>query len=447
MVDTRIPRRGRLYGYAVAALAALLIGAMALSAALGPGGEDFEEATFIAGEPEEITSTLPASGAIKAATATDVTASASGPVAELAVKVGDHVERDQVLARIDVSDKEAELNNAQKAADREAASAARAVADAEAQLAQFQDLANRGLDPELRSADQAWRQAANELAWTEQQLQAGYDPELDQQAAAQRQALADADAALAAARVSANQRQAELARAVTDARGAAADQAANAEQTLGGLRKEVDGATLRAPHDGVVTAVGGQVGQAPTGAVVSVADDSTFQIDTEVKENYLEQLSVGDEVEFTSPSARGATFTGTIKSIAPVAAAAPTEDGQPGPAQGAGRASFPVTVEVTGSTEGLHIGSTARLSIVTQRATAIAVPLEAIDESGDTPTVTVVHEGGYEERAVTIEIKDELNAGVSGIEPGEEILLPGAAGGAEGDIVYNEDGSGGSVTL
>ena len=78
-------------------------------------------------------------------------------------------------------------------------------------------------------------------------------------------------------------------------------------------------------------------GQAPTGAVVSVADDSTFQIDTEVKENYLEQLSVGDEVEFTSPSARGATFTGTIKSIAPVAAAAPTEDGQPGPAQGAGR--------------------------------------------------------------------------------------------------------------
>lgn len=418
MVDTRIPRRGHLYGYAVAALAALLIGAMALSAALGPGGEEPEEATFIAGEPEEITSTLPASGAIKAATATDVTASASGPVAELAVKVGDHVKRDQVLARIDVSDKEAELNNAQKAADREAASAARAVADAEAQLAQFQDLANRGLDPEL-----------------------------DQQAAAQRQALADADAALAAARVSANQRQAELVRAVTDARGAAADQAANAEQTLGGLRKEVDGATLRAPHDGVVTAVGGQVGQAPTGAVVSVADDSTFQIDTEVKENYLEQLSVGDEVEFTSPSARGATFTGTIKSIAPVAAAAPTEDGQPGPAQGAGRASFPVTVEVTGSTEGLHIGSTARLSIVTQRATAIAVPLEAIDESGDTPTVTVVHESGYEERAVTIEIKDELNAGVSGIEPGEEILLPGAAGGAEGDIVYNEDGSGGSVTL
>lgn len=200
------------------------------------------------------------------------------------------------------------------------------------------------------------------------------------------------------------------------------------------LRVDLDNATVRAPFAGVVSHVGAQPGQPASGALLTVVDDSRLTLNASLKEADLAKVKVGDEVRFTTPATGREDFTGVIRAISPVAsepeAAAPASGNQ-GAAQASPQVTFPVEIEVTGNKEGLRVGSSAKIRVVTgQEKNTITVPRDAVLDEPDGTHAVLVLTGdedsqvySVEKRAVKIGIANDVNIAVSGdIKPGERVL-------------------------
>lgn len=85
-----------------------------------------------------------------------------GPVTNVDVKVGDRVNADQLIARIDVSDVERDLNRQMAEQASAEAGNLNQVEQAKTQLSQYQDALNQGLNPEINSAQAALRTAEDQ---------------------------------------------------------------------------------------------------------------------------------------------------------------------------------------------------------------------------------------------------------------------------------------------
>lgn len=255
---------------------------------------------------------------------------------------------------------------------------------------------------------------------------------LDQELANQQRAVAQAFAARTEAAVALEatklgvQQQLDTSAAAVDQawRGMAAAQSA-AGQSVSRLRVDISAREARAPMAGVVTAVGAKQGTAATGPLFTIADPERLILRSNVKEIDAAKISVGDEVTFTTPGTGTKRYTGRVLSVSPVAQA---------PAAGAGesggqspRPEFPVEIEVTGDVEGLRIGGSAKVQIVTDKETkGLAVPREALLDDNGSHHVLVLRpvDGGHEvtKVPVTIGILTDLEASVSGVEAGDLVL-------------------------
>lgn len=255
--------------------------------------------------------------------------------------------------------------------------------------------------------------------------------------------LSDAQLAQRAAELSVQQQIDAQSQAVNHALKSAAGARVAAEEANSKLEFDISGSQLFSPLNGVITSVTAQQGRPAEGPLLAIADDSSLLVKATVKEADIADIEVGDRVTFTSPSQPHKEYTGTVSFISPVSAApaAPAEaagSGASAPAAsgtgtGSGKAEFPIEVRVDGNREGLRLGSTAKVKVVTHEdKDALTVPLSALID-GDKAVLVVSDSGTIERRDVKLGTRTDFEAAVtSGLHRGDRVLTQGAA--HEGDV-------------
>ena len=175
-----------------------------------------------------------------------------------------------------------------------------------------------------------------------------------------------------------------------DARDARADAAAQ----LSKAQSQLDAMTVLSTLEGTVVEVNRNVSKSPTGAsqvVVHVVSNENLQVKGELSEYNLANLSVGQEVTFTSKVYQDKSWTGKISYISDY----PKNNGEaPSAAAAAGGNSgskYPYTIDVTSEIGNLKQGFSVSVE-VKNKTKAILVPLTSVVIENDKNYVWVLDE-------------------------------------------------------
>lgn len=167
-----------------------------------------------------------------------------------------------------------------------------------------------------------------------------------------------------------------------DARDARADAAAQ----LSKAQSQLDAMTVLSTLEGTVVEVNHNVSKSPTGAsqvVVHVVSNENLQVKGELSEYNLANLSVGQEVTFTSKVYQDKSWTGKISYISDY----PKNNGEAASAATAAAAGnsgskYPYTIDVTSEIGDLKQGFSVSVE-VKNKSKAILVPLTSIVTEND----------------------------------------------------------------
>jgi RND family efflux transporter MFP subunit len=368
-------------------LAAAAIGAAAWWRAAAPVA--VETAAVSTAYPSQAYATLNATGYVVAQRKASVASKATGRLEWLGVAEGSRVKKDEVIARLESRD---------VGAQREQAAANVKVAAANVEQARA----------ELRDAEQNLGRS-RELASKSFISQSALDQAVAR-ADKSRAALRSAEASLTVAQ--ANLKVAEVA----------------VDQTL-----------IRAPFDGVVLTKSANVGDNITpfsnaldtkGAVVTMADMSTLEVEADVSESQLARIRVDQPAEIQLDALPGERFPGTVSRIVP------TVD----------RAKATVLVKVRFAERDPRIlpDMSAKVTFLDKEPTAAdrkpvtVVPKAALAEAAGGKAVYVVKDGVA--RAVRVQAGREIGdvVEVAGVEPGMRVVVKPLEASLEGKHVRVE---------
>jgi HlyD family secretion protein len=338
-----------------------------------------------AGGPGGATS-VTANGYVVARTRASVSSKVPGRLAYLGVTEGSYVQRGQVIARLENADYDAQVAQAQA----NLASAQARLMEAEADRDQLEREARRL--KEIR--------ARNQQLISQQEVDAG-----------------ETRAATAAARAR-----------------AAAAQVAAAQAGLRFARVSLENTEIRAPFTGTVLRKEAEVGEvvAPSvgggltrGAVVTMADLATLEVDVDVNEAYIARIRTGQAARITLDAYPDTSFAGRVRQVVP------TADRQ--------RATVQVKVSIVDRDPRILPEMGARVDFLEPESrlagapaaaapsrSRIRVPVAAVRESGGQTLVWLVRDGKLEARPVQAGPASggfrEIRSGLSG---GERLLVGG----------------------
>jgi len=176
-----------------------------------------------------------------------------------------------------------------------------------------------------------------------------------------------------------------------DARDARADAAAQ----LSKAQSQLDAMTVLSTLEGTVVEVNRNVSKSPTGAsqvVVHVVSNENLQVKGELSEYNLANLSVGQEVTFTSKVYQDKSWTGKISYISDY----PKNNGEAASAAtaaagGNSGSKYPYTIDVTSEIGDLKQGFSVSVE-VKNKSKAILVPLTSVVMENDKNYVWVLDE-------------------------------------------------------
>ena len=176
-----------------------------------------------------------------------------------------------------------------------------------------------------------------------------------------------------------------------DARDARADAAAQ----LSKAQSQLDAMTVLSTLEGTVVEVNQNVSKSPTGAsqvVVHVVSNENLQVKGELSEYNLANLSVGQEVTFTSKVYQDKSWTGKISYISDY----PKNNGEAASTAAAAAAGnsgskYPYTIDVTSEIGDLKQGFSVSVE-VKNKSKAILVPLTSVVMENDKNYVWVLDE-------------------------------------------------------
>ena len=176
-----------------------------------------------------------------------------------------------------------------------------------------------------------------------------------------------------------------------DARDARADAAAQ----LSKAQSQLDATTVLSTLEGTVVEVNRNVSKSPTGAsqvVVHVVSNENLQVKGELSEYNLANLSVGQEVTFTSKVYQDKSWTGKISYISDY----PKNNGEAASTAAAAAAGnsgskYPYTIDVTSEIGDLKQGFSVSVE-VKNKSKAILVPLTSVVTENDKNYVWVLDE-------------------------------------------------------
>ncbi|MCU1679254.1 MAG: HlyD family efflux transporter periplasmic adaptor subunit [Frankiales bacterium] len=235
---------------------------------------------------------------------------------------------------------------------------------------------------------------------------------------------------------------------------AAAAQLAQAKSQLATAKDNLAAASLKAPFDGVVAAVGlaagdtvGSTAGSSTGSstgttrtgtgttttattttgVITLISTDAWVVNANVGSADLGQLKKGLQAQIT-PTGSTTRIFGTIASIGIIASSSTS-----------GSATFPVVINVTGNPAGLYAGGSADVSlIVKQVPDVLTVPTQAIATVNGATVVREQVNGATVDVPVTVGTSyGALTEITKGIAEGDKVVVtfagPGGAGGNRGN--------------
>ncbi len=217
--------------------------------------------------------------------------------------------------------------------------------------------------------------------------------------------LADADIRLQTARISGNQKQAELVALERDMKAA-----------------DLEDLVLRAPFAGVISSVDVTVGDSVSAskAAVRLLDRSKLKAVLEIDEIDLPSIKIGQRVDFTFDAFPKKEYQGRITLIP-----------QEGKVTSQGLAVFPVEATIYSPPSELRPGYSFVAAIVPDQAkAAVTIPSTALVERSGSMYVTVWkgEDQATERRKVTATRKDDGNAEVTeGLAVGEKVVIASAS--------------------
>ncbi len=276
--------------------------------------------------------------------------SSSGKLAEIDVRVGQQVSQGTPLAKLDTTQLQDALNEAQSTVN----SAQTQLGDAQAAQQRMQ-------------------------AQTAANIAAAYDQEqhaMQQCGASDGACLQRAQDAYAAAQAQADTENANAQSAVDAAQAALSAAQAKAKTAQDNL----SGATLPAPHGGTIAAINGAIGgtvigsnaNAPEQPFIVIADLGALQVVSSVGQPNVAAVAPDNPVQFTVPSVGNQVFQGRVSGVSPV----------PRSAQGGATLAYPMTIDVDmHSVQNAHLfpGMTANLTVVTQQRFGVKlIPASAV---------------------------------------------------------------------
>jgi RND family efflux transporter MFP subunit len=327
-----------------------------------------------------------ASGTVRALSSSVIASQVMGYVKEVKVQAGDRVRAGQTLIVLDSRELEAAYRQAEAALD-EARSAAveadNAVASAKANL----DLAQVtfGRMKELLEKRSISKQEFDEVSARLRVAQAGYEMALSK-------------------------------RTQLQSRIAQAEQGLKSAEVMRGY------AEIAAPFAGTVTERRVEPGNlaAPGAPLATIERDGAYRLEVTVEESRLAGVHRGQPVSVTL-DALGRTVEGRVTEIVPAIDAASR--------------GFTVKIDLP-ALAGLRSGlfGRARFSLGNRRV--LAAPAGALQERGQLVSLLVADGGVAHERLVTLGQKSwDLVEVLSGLSPGEKVILPVPAGVGDGTRV------------
>ena len=380
-------RRALLWVVALAVVAAIFIAVVLLYVRGGAGTSVRVARVEISGGGGGSVG-ITANGYVVARTRASVSSRISGRLASLSVEEGSVVRKNQILAQIENADYAAALSQA--------------VADSLRVVAQLQE------------AEATRDQVKRDLARNRELVARNLEP---------RRTVEDLESQLAGAEARIGVQRAQVA----SARASIEYARANYENTF--IRAPFDGTVLRKDAEvGEVVAPVATGGGLTRGAVVTMANLSTLEVEVDVNEAYIAQVTDDQPTRIVLDAYPSASFAGKVRQIVP------TADRQ--------KATVQVKVSITDRDSRILPEMGARVEFLdsastqTDAPTRVFVPADAVRTEGANTIVWVVRDGRVSR--VVIDAgpvsggRREVRSGLSG---GESVVIGQADGLADGDKV------------
>jgi multidrug efflux pump subunit AcrA (membrane-fusion protein) len=395
-------RRPALTTLALAALAAAAI-VVAVLVVGSPAASSAQERTATV-ERGVIQSTVSGSGNLEPANQTDVDFATSGEITHIYVKEGQHVSRDDILAKVDPAAANVDL------------------AQAEADLQSAQDALVQAETPTTTTTTAQSSGSKGASSGSSSGSGSG----------------SGATSTMTVAAAQANVDSAQL--------------------SVESAEKAVAATTLRAPMAGTVTAVDGSVGQTVSGgsssssassssstgsngasvagglggggassssssasagsSFITLAQVSRFKMEVSLSESDIGSVKVGQPATVTVNAASGEQFAGRVADIGVLSSSSSS-------GSSSSAVSYPVTLSLDQTAKSLKAGMSATADIVTSQVTGMAVPSQAL--SGSTVTVEAPDGTQTTERVQTGVVGDSTTQVVSGLKVGDKVVVRSTA--------------------
>lgn len=368
--------------------------AVCLAVRCTAGGSTLSQVPSMALAKGDVVSSLSLTGPVSGTDSADVVSNLHSEVLEIRVKEGDTVEKGQVLAVIDRTDAQKEVDVAQNAYDL-------AVSEYNESL--------RDTKIGYEKAKQDYSTASLNYERNKTLFEAGAISSAEFEAVGN--ALSDARRAVEGYRM-------ENGQAVLDESYELKVKAAQFE--LDQKKRDLEDTEVKSPISGTVVRVNSKVGQfadkpedeKPMFIIENLAQ---LEMELQISEYSVGDVSVGLPVDITADILNGKTVTGTITSISPT--------GEEKTGSASTERVVPATVSIDKADSGLIAGITARASIVTERAEDVfKVPSSAVRTGEDgSSQIAVLKEGTGIVHFVSVDTGVESDLETEIIPIGEEL--------------------------
>ena len=214
----------------------------------------------------------------------------------------------------------------------------------------------------------------------------------------------------------------------------------SAQDAVDSAQAAVDGTVLYAPITGTIIAQNGVVGassgstgssgsggngsgsgssssSSSSGGFMQIADLTKMEVDADFPEADATKLTTGQTARITWNALSGATAAGTVSSIDPTATTSNNV------------VTYGVVVKLTSLPAGIRIGQTTTVVVtIASKANVLSVPSTAVTTVGGLSFVNVMTNGVETRTPIQVGlVGDALTEVTSGLNEGQEVVLPAAA--------------------
>lgn len=333
-----------------------------------------------------------------------------GKVEKIEVKVGEKVEKGQLLVQLANHDQRLQLQQAQASLKMAEARLAEVLAGA-----REQDLEQ--LRQALTAAELSYEQAVREYERMKELYDEGFISEQQYEGVRLQKDLAHTQLVSTQSRLSMAEEGA--AKETVRTLEAQVEQAAAAVELAESVYRKT---MIVAPVAGTVAMVNLNEGDlaSPGMPAVVLVDIDTVHIMGALPEGAINRIEEGLKVEVFVPAVSSGPFEGVVEEISPVA----PEGGR----------SYPVKVVINNPDGVLKSGMYARMEFpVEKRNQVLSVPLEALVTENTNTLVFIVEDGTAVKKELELGIRDEEYVEVlSGLNAGDRIIIRGQSGLMEG---------------